>query len=179
MHNRFRLPVLITTLVLVWSPVFAQGTAPAPKTQKPPAKAAPAKKAAAPAPAAPAAPPPPSDVRYKTKYTTGADTNESVTFITGQRERYELGDIVLIKQRDQKRNIQISRTANSYVIVPDDAPAPAAAVAAATPPGVVNVNVSIVDLGDRKDAFGQTARRVRTVMQREPQPGACDQSKAL
>jgi hypothetical protein len=179
MTIRFRLPILITTLALVCSPVFAQGTAPAPKTQKPPAKAAPAtKKPATPAPAAPA-PAPPSDVRYKTKYTTGAETNESVTFITGQRERYELGDIVLIKQRDQKRNIQISRIANSYVIVPDNAPAPAAAVAAATAPGVVNVAVSIVDLGDRKDAFGQTARRVRTVMQREPQPGACDQSKAL
>ncbi|MBY0497458.1 MAG: hypothetical protein K2Y23_24915 [Cyanobacteria bacterium] len=178
MNTRFRLPILLTTLALVCSPVFAQGTKPAPKTQKPPAKAAPAtKKPAAAAPAAPAPPPPPADVRYKTRYTTGAETTESVTFITSERERYELGDIVLIKQRDQKRNVQISRSASSYVIVPDSAPAPAAAAAAA--PGVVNVTVSIVDLGDRKDVFGQTARRVRTVMQREPQPGACDQSKAL
>ena len=178
MNIRFRLPILITSLALVCSPVFAQGTKPAPKTAKPPAKAAPAaKKPAAPAPAAPAPPPAPSDVRYKTKYTTGTEATESVTFITDQRERYELGDIVLIKQRDQKRNIQISRTANSYVILPDNAPA--AAVAAPPAPGVVNVTVSIVDLGDRKDVFGQTARRVRTVMQREPQPGACDQSKAL
>ena len=178
MNTRFRLPILIATIAFVCSPVFAQGTKPAPKTQKPPAKSAPAAKKPAPAPAVPAPPPPPTDVRYKTKYTTGTEATESVTFITDQRERYELGDIVLIKQRDQQRNVQFSRAANTYVIVPDDAPA-AAATAAATTPGVVNVSVSIVDLGERKDVFGQTARRVRTVMQREPDAGACDQSKAL
>ena len=176
MNNPRRLPVLIATLALVCSPVFAQGTKPAPKTAKPPAKSAPATKkppALAPAPL----PPPPSDVRYKTRHTTGEEATESVTFISDQRERYELGDIVLIRQRDQKRNIQISRAANSYVIVPDDTTA--AAAAPPRPPGVVNVTVSIVDLGERKDAFGQTARRIRTVMQREPQPGACDSSKVL
>jgi hypothetical protein len=182
MAARLRLPALIATLALAFSlPALAQGTKPAPKTAKPPAKAAPTTKKppAAPAAAVPAPPPPPTDVRYKTKYTTGAEATESVTFITNQRERYELGDIILIKQRDQKRNVQISRTANSYVIVPEDTPATAAPAAAATPPGVVAISVSIVDLGERKDAFGQTARRVRTVMQREPQPGACDQSKVL
>ena len=177
MNIGLRLPVLLVTLALFsTSAALAQGTKPAPKTAKPPAKAAPAQKKAV-TPAIPAPPPPPTDVRYKTKYTTGAEATESVTFITDQRERYELGDIVLIKQRDQKRNIQISRAANSYVIVPESAPA--AAVAETRPAGVVNVTVSIVDLGERRDVFGRQARRVRTVMQREPQPGACDQSKAL
>lgn len=178
MHERFRLPILIATLALVCSPAFAQGTKPAPKTAKPPAKAAPATKKP-PAPAAvPAPPPAPTDVRYKTRHTTGEEVTESVTFITDQRERYELTDIVLIRQRDQKRNIQISRAANSYVTVAEEAPA-AAAAAPPRPPGVVNVSVSIVDLGERKDAFGHTARRIRTVMQRDPQPGACDMSKVL
>ena len=179
MKTRICLPILVATLALVCAPVTAQTTKPAPKTQKPPAKTAPAAKKAAPAPAVPAPPPPPTDVRYKTKYTTGAESNESVTFITAQRERYELGDIVLIKQRDQKRNVQISRSANTYVILAEDAPAPAIVAAAAQAPGIVNVNISYVDLGERKDVFGQTARRVRTVMQREPEAGACDQSKAL
>jgi hypothetical protein len=182
MDARLRLPVLIATFALLFSAAaFAQGTKPAPKTAKPPAKAAPATKKppAAPAAAVPAPPPPPTDVRYKTKYTTGSETTESVTFISNQRERYELGDIVLIKQRDQQRNVQISRAANTYVIVADTAPPAAAAVDPARPPGVVTVTISVVDLGERKDAFGQTARRVRTVMQREPQPGACDQSKVL
>src|SRR5215212_838518 len=126
MNVRLRFPILIATLALICSPAFAQGTKPAPKTQKPPAKAAPAtKKPAVPAPVVVAAPP--SDVRFKTKYTTGMEANESVSFFTDHRERYELGDIVLIKQRDQKRNVQISRLANTYVIVADDATAPAAA----------------------------------------------------
>ena len=127
MNTGLRLPVLLVTLALFsTSAALAQGTKPAPKTAKPPAKTVPPQKKAV-APAIPAPPPPPTDLRYKTKYTTGAEATESVTFITDQRERYELGDIVLIKQRDQKRNIQISRAANSYVIVPDSAPAPAAA----------------------------------------------------
>ena len=116
-------------------------------------------------------------MRFKTKYTAGENVTESTSYFNDQRERYELGDIILIKQRDQKRSIQISQSANSYVVVPDDA-APAA-VPALRPPGIVTVAVSIVDLGERKDAFGQQARRVRTVVERQPQPGACDQSKLL
>ncbi|MEP6782336.1 MAG: hypothetical protein ABI983_01630 [Acidobacteriota bacterium] len=147
---------------------FAQGTKPAPKTAKPPAKAA------APPVAKPA---PPTDVRYKSKYTTGDQVTESAAFFTGQRERYELGDIVLLKQRDQKRNVQISRSANTYVVIADDAPV--AAPPAPRPAGVVTMTTSIVDVGERKDMFGATARHVRTVVQREPQPGACDPSKVL
>ena len=173
-----RLITVFVSLCACASIAAAQGAKPAPKTQKPPAKSAPAaKKPALPPAPVPAPPPPPTDVRFKSKYTAGDQVTESTSYITEQRERYELGDITLIKQRDQKRNVQISRVANSYVIVAEDAAAPAAD--AARPGGVVNVSVSVVDLGERKDAFGQTARRVRTVMQREPQPGACDQSKLL
>src|SRR5689334_14404090 len=178
MPQRFRLAVLTAAIVIAVSPAAFAQTAPPPKTAKPPAKAAPPpKKAPAPAPAAVAPPPPPTDVRYKTKYTTGDAVTESATFITNLRERYELGDIVLLKQRDQKRNVQISKSANTYVIVADDAPV--ATPAAPRPAGVVGVTTSIVDMGDRKDVFGQTARHVRTVIQRQPEPGACDQSKFL
>jgi hypothetical protein len=180
MNIGVRLSILITSCALALSPAaFAQGTKPAPKTQKPPAKSAPAtKKPVTPAVVAAAPPPPPTDLRFKTKYTAGDEVTDSSSFVAGQRERYELGDIVLITQRDQKRNIQISRIANTYVILPEEAPAPPV-VAAPHPPGVVNVNVSIVDLGERKDVFGQTARHVRTVIQRQPESGACDQSKLL
>ena len=177
---KHRLPVLIAAFVLVCSPfAAAQGTKPAPKTAKPPAKTAPATKKppAAPAAAAPApAPAPPSDVRYTAKYTAGEQVTESTSFFTDKRERYELGDIILIKQRDQNRNVQISRTANTYVIVPDMALA-AATPAAPKPPGVVMMTTSFVDLGERKDMFGHTARRVRTIIERLPEPGACDQTK--
>jgi hypothetical protein len=181
MKNRLGVTVLAVTFALIGSSIAAAngGTKPAPKTAKPPAKSAPAAKKATPPPAAPVAPPPapPTDLRFKSKYTAGDDVTESVSFISDRRERFELGDIILIKQRDQKRNVQISRAANTYVIVPDEAAAQPAATAAPRPPGVVNVTVSIVDLGERKDVFGQTARRVRTVIERQPEPGACDQSR--
>jgi len=175
---KHRLPVLVAAFVLVCSPfAAAQGTKPAPKTTKPPAKTAPATKKppAAPAAAAPA-PAPPSDVRYTAKYTAGEQVTESTSFFTDQRERYELGDIILIKQRDQNRNVQISRTANTYVILPEVA-LTAATPAAPKPPGVVTMTTSFVDLGERKDMFGHTARRVRTVIERLPESGACDQTK--
>src|SRR5262245_5250846 len=188
MNGRLRLPILIAVFALVSPSIaFAQGTKPAPKTTKPPAKAAPApKKPAAPAAAAPAPPPPPppSDVRYKTTYVNADQTTDGTTFIRDTRERYELGDTILIKQTDQKRTVQISRGANTYLVTPDGAIAAAAAVAAAKqaaprPPGVVNVTVSIIDLGERKTAFDREARRVKTLIVRQPPAGACDSSRVV
>src|SRR5688572_21941812 len=84
------------------------GQKPAPSTRKPAtAKPAPAKPAAKPAPE----PPPPSDVRFKSRYTTGDQITEGITYLRGTRERYELGDIILLRQRDLKQTVQISRAA--------------------------------------------------------------------
>ncbi len=188
MNGHLRLPVLIVTFALVAPALaFGQGTKPAPKTAKPPAKAAPApKKPAAPAAAIPAPPPaPPSDVRYKATYAHDDLKTDSATFVRDSRERYELGDTILIKQFDQNRTVQISRGANTYLITPDGAAAAAAAAVAAAhaptpkPPGLVNVNVSIIDMGERKTAFDREARRVKTLIVRHPQPGACDVARLV
>lgn len=177
-----RTPVFVVTIALFCSGiVFAQGTRPAPKAGRPPAKTAPA----APKPVPPPPPPPPappSDVRFKTVYTNGDQVTESSTLIRGNRERYELGDTILLKQHDQKRTVQISRASNTYLVSPEGAPVaspPPADGAAATPPGVVLVAVSIVDLGDRKNFFGFEARHIRTLIDRQPQTGACDPSRML
>ena len=52
-------------------------------------------------------------VRYNTTYTNGDQKTETVTFVKGTRERFEFQDMVLIKQHDEKRTIQISRAAKS------------------------------------------------------------------
>jgi hypothetical protein len=104
-------------LAVSWlsTPLDAQAPAtrkPAPQTRKPQPPAP--KPAAKPAePAKPPAPPPPQDVRFKTNYTTGDQKTESVTFVKGERERFEFQDMVLLRQHDQKRVIQISRAANT------------------------------------------------------------------
>jgi hypothetical protein len=132
-------------------------------------------------PVKPPAPPPPEDVRFRTIYTTEGMKTETVTYIKGPRERFEFQDMVLLKQHDQKRTIQISLAANTYLVVPEGTPAvpvmPAAAAAPPKPPGVVSVMTTIVDTGERKTAFGQQARRVKTTIDKQPMPGACDATK--
>jgi hypothetical protein len=86
------------------------------------------------------APPPPEDIHFKSRYTTGDQITESVTFIRGTRERYELGDMVLIRQHDLKQTVHISVAARTYLIAPEAAAAPADPAAPAAdmpkPPGV-------------------------------------------
>jgi hypothetical protein len=126
----------------------------------------------------PPAPPAPQDVRFKSIYTTAGQRTETVTFIKGQRERYEFQDMVLLKHHDQKRTVQISRAANTYLVVPEGMPvAPGAPATSPRPSGVITLATTIVDTGERKTAFGQQARRVKVMMDKQPMPGACDLSK--
>jgi hypothetical protein len=117
-------------------------------------------------------PQPPEDVRYRTSYITGDQKTESVTFVKGARERFEFQDMVVLRQHDQKRVIQISRAANTYLVAPEGMPA-----APPKPPGVVMIATTIVDTGERKMAFGQQARHVKTMIDRQPMAGACDTSR--
>ena len=156
------------------------GAQPGASQQKPPAPA-PRPAAKPPEPPRPPAPPPPEDVRFESSYTTEGMKTETVTYIKGQRERFEFQDMVLLKQHDQKRTIQISRAANTYLVAPDGAPAvpaiPGVSTGTPKPPGVVMVATTIVDTGERKTAFGQQARHVKTMIDRQPMPGACDTTK--
>ena len=182
---------ILTLLALAMGlPAAAQTQKPPAQTQKPPAKPAPktappatAKPATAkpPEPAKPPAPPPPQDVRFKSIYTTGEMKTESVTYIKGERERFEFQDMVLLKQRDQKRTIQISKAANTYLVSPDGMPptpiVPGAPAAPPKPPGVIIVATTIVDTGERKEVFGRQARHVKTMIDKQPMAGACDTSR--
>ena len=173
------------------SPLDAQTQQrPGARGQTPPKPAAPRpanpQRPAQPA-AKPAEPPPPpkpvvQDLHMKTVYTTGDQKTESVTYRKGERERFEFGDVVLLKQHDLKRTVQIMKAANSYMLVPDGS-APAPPVPAAAPnappqkPGVVTMTTTITDTGERKTMFGQQARHAKMVIDKQPSPGACDPAK--
>src|SRR5687767_850708 len=134
--------LILSMFVVSSAPLYAQ-TAPKP-TPRPKALAKPTAKPSAktpapvPAPAAkPAEPAPPpkviaQDLRMKTVYTAADQKTESVTYQKGVRERFEFGDVVVLKQHDLKRTVQIMRTANTYMLVPDGAP-PAIPLPAAAP----------------------------------------------
>src|SRR5262245_11541694 len=104
--------------------VWAQTATPQRPRQTKPQPARPATAQPTPPATTPAEPikppaPPPEDVRFKSVYTTGGHRTETVTFIKGQRERFEFQDMVLLKQHDQKRIVQISRAANTYLVAPE------------------------------------------------------------
>jgi hypothetical protein len=118
----------------------------------------------------------------KTVYSTGTQKTESVSYRKGQRERFEFGDVVLLKQHDLQRTVHIVRSANTYMLVPDGAsspqPAPATDLPAApAKPGVVTVATNVVDTGERKTLFNLPARHAKMTVDKQPEPGACDPSK--
>ena len=162
----------------------APTTKPPATTAKPPATTAKPPAAASAKPSEPAPPPKPvaQDLRMKTAYTTAGQKTESVTFKKGQRERFEFGDVIVIKQYDLKRTLQVMTGANSYMVVPDGGmpgvPTPAAAPGAAPQtPGVVLVTTTITDTGERKAMFGLQARHVKTVIDKAPSGPGCDPTK--
>ena len=186
--------MLMCVVALFASPLDAQTATqrPGARGQMPPRAPAPRQPATPQRPPAqpaakPAEPPPPprpvaQDLRMKTVYTTGDQKTESVTYRKGERERFEFGDVVLLKQHDLKRTVQIMKAANSYMLVPDGS-APAPPVPAAAPnappqkPGVVTMTTTITDTGERKTMFGQQARHAKMVIDKQPSPGACDPAK--
>jgi hypothetical protein len=188
--------ILSFVVALCAAPLQAQ-TAPkpaAPQTKTPPkAPARPPARTPAPAPApaaakpaAPAPPPKPvvQDLRMKTVYTAGEQKTESVTYRKGERERFEFGEVVLLRQHDLKRTVQIMRAANTYMLVPDSAaaapPIPAPAAAPNAPPqkpGVITMTTTIADTGERKTMFGLQARHAKMTIDKQATPGACDPSK--
>src|SRR5262245_60631661 len=186
--------VFSCVMALCIKPLTAQTPAPRPgaRGQTPPRAPAPrqpAKPQRPPAqPAAkPAEPPPPpkpvaQDLHMKTVYTTGDQKTESVTYRKGERERFEFGDVVLLKQHDLKRTVQIMKAANSYMVVPDGSapalPAPAAAPTAPPQnPGVTTMTTLITATGARKMMLGREARHAKMVIDKQPAPGACDPAK--
>jgi len=179
-------------VALSGSPLGAQTQQrPGARGQTPPRPAAPRpanpQRPPAPPAAKPAEPPPPpkpvaQDLHMKTVYTTGDQKTESVTYRKGARERFEFGDVVLLKQHDLKRTVQIMKAANSYMVVPDGS-APTPPMPATAPnappqkPGVVTMTTTITDTGERKMMFGQQARHAKMVIDKQPAPGACDPAK--
>ena len=181
--------VLSAWTVMAGAPHLGAQAKPAPRpTQQRPARPAPQRPARPAIPVAPAPDPAPAraavaaaqDLRFKTVYTNANVKTESVTLIKGQRQRFEFHDTVLVRQSDQKRTIQISPATGMYLVVADGeiaaVPGTEAAVAP-RPSGVVSLSTTVTDTGERKTAFGREARRVTTIIERQPGPGACDPTR--
>ena len=129
-----------------------------------------------------------ADLRIKQRTTMQGQTFESDVAIKGQRQRTEqqLGPMknISILQCDARRMLNISEATRKYTVtsfVAESAEAANTAAAPARPApgaarrgGVVTYVITMTDTGERKQVFGFTARRIKTVMKSEASPDACN-----
>ncbi len=81
--------------------------------------------------------------------------------------------MILLRQHDLKRSVQISVDAKTYI----DRAGCRGRTRGTDGHRRGSVQTTINDVGERKTMFGQEARRVATVLDRQPQAGACNQMK--
>ena len=184
--------------------LLAQTPPPKPPVKKKPAgapaKAAPALAAVAPAPKPL---PPPSDVSVQTRYTRGAEVSENTTYIRGARQRVEFPGVVTLDQCDLNRSVLLNVAAKKYLLRPyaqapatssraPEAAAPASAAdldpaaamgmmgrggqPQAAKGGVITYTATLTDTLERNTLFGLEARRIKTVIVKQPSASACDKS---
>jgi hypothetical protein len=131
-----------------------------------------------------------NDLKLKTRMAMEGFNMDSTVYIKGQRERSEQimpgMNLVMttIKQCDLRRDVQLNDAAKVYKIEPFADPTPVtSAPRSATPPpttnrptrkgGVVTMNVTMTDTGERKEMFGYQARRLKLTMSMTTSPDAC------
>lgn len=124
-----------------------------------------------------------ADTKVRGKYTASGQVWESVVYTKGLRQLYEYeNDMAVIEQPDLKRMIQLNRQTKMYFVVPtsksgnpaDTGTAEATPTDSSLSPAGVLKQVTIrTDTGERRNAFGFAARRIKSTVTRAPEPGAC------
>ncbi|HLA95400.1 MAG TPA: hypothetical protein VK612_06745, partial [Pyrinomonadaceae bacterium] len=127
-----------------------------------------------------------NDFKMRQKMTAAGRTTESAIMIKGSRERTETMAAgvksVTILQCDLKQLVKINDLEKKYMIEPFGTDAPAVAPTKTTTTtkvktqqgGTVTQTVELIDTGERRQFFGYTARRIKTVTSIEPSPDACE-----
>ncbi len=138
-----------------------------------------------------------NDLKLTTRMAMESFNMDSTVYIKGERERTEQMlpgmnlQMVTIKECDLRRNIQINDSAKIYRIEPfsDAASTPATSAprttSTAPPPsnkptrkgGVVTINITMTDTGERKDMFGYQARHLKMAMSFTSSPDACSKAQ--
>jgi len=94
-----------------------------------------------------------SDIKITSTYTENGQTVETTIYGNSQRLRYDYGKgLVLLRQCDQKRMIQIDDVAKTYLSLPIEQAADPASPQA-----------KVTDTGEQKQMFGHQARHLKAV----------------
>ena len=98
-----------------------------------------------------------ADVKISANYNTDGKSSETTIYGNGMRLRYDYGKgLVLLRQCDVNRIVQVDDKARTYLILP--AEQPAATSGPQTPPAG---KIEVTDTNERKDMFGYTARHLK------------------
>lgn len=100
-----------------------------------------------------------SDVKITANYNTDGKSSETTIYANGTRLRYDYRKgLVLLRQCDVNRIVQVDDKAHTYLILPGEQPAAARASSQQAPP---TGKVEVTDTNERKDMFGYTARHLK------------------
>ena len=129
---------------------------------------------------------------YKIKQSTSISGQNfsSTVYVKGSRKRTESSGIMGmagmtdIEQCDLKRTIKVSDNKKLYFVEPFQSDLGSATPTSATPSasgmatrgGTLTITNSITDTGERKQMFGLTARRIKSVMTMRSSPDACNKN---
>jgi hypothetical protein len=190
--------VVATAAVLYTTLAARQQTKPKPAA-KPPATKTTTPKTVTPATPAPAPKPepPPTDVRLKTSYTQGAQISQNVMYLHGARQRMEFPGVVSIAQCDLNRSVMLNAAAKKFRVQPyagrageastptptgDPSPMSVGTTGRMGAPtgqphgGVVTLTTTLTDTLERQTMLGLEARHVKTVINKQSTPTACDKT---
>lgn len=157
-------------------------TTPKPSTAKPATQTAKPASSPTPTPAPPPPPKPPTDVKFKTAVTQGAQVSENVTYLQGPRQRVEFPGVTNIDQCDLKRSVIMNPADKKYRLQPyPDAPTATTQSPAPDPSGqarggVITLTTTLTDTLERQTMFGLEARHVKALTVKEASQRACDKS---
>lgn len=111
-----------------------------------------------------------ADSKIRTRYTSGAQGNESAIYTHGERHRMETGASVLIQQPDLKRMIQVDSQTKTYRLIPTGT----GNAGMARKGGTVEIETTITDTGERKEFFGYPGRHLRMEVRQHASADACN-----
>jgi len=127
------------------------------------------------------------DLHIKKSITVGGNfVSSTETSIRGARERTvsqtPTGNMVTLRQCDQKKTITINEQAQTYFVQndpQDDAALKAVALVSGVPQadsgGYITETTAITDTGERKMMYGYSARHLKMKVTVEPSKNACSQ----
>ncbi len=180
-----RVALMVSLVAVLGGTVAGQSTQKKPARKRPPTTE-PSAPEPAPKPAAT------TDVKIRTRYTSGALVSENTTYLKGTRQRVEFPGAVSIEQCDLGRTLLINPVSKTYLVTEHGAGAAASgapadprqigtagqSAPATSKGGVVTVVTTLADTGERKEMFGREARHITTTVTKQASASACDKDSS-